>query len=92
VSAESILSRARRRAEPFQEPVRTVGDMTDPPHVCAGCHLEIAVDEDFVRAEPYTRTVVEQGTIEQFVYLPGELEAFHVACAPMRDHRYRILV
>ena len=66
--------------------------MTDVPRICARCHLSIAADEDFVRAEPYTRTVVEQGRSEQVVYLPGELEQFHVACAPMRDHRYRILV
>lgn len=72
--------------------MRTFADMTDDRRICARCHLEIAVDESFVRAEPYTRTVVEQGTREQFVYLPGELEQFHVACAPMRDHRYRILV
>jgi hypothetical protein len=54
--------------------------------------LEIAVDEDFVRAEPYTPSVVEQASGEQVVYLPGALQQFHVACAPMRDHRYRILV
>jgi hypothetical protein len=66
--------------------------MTDEPRVCARCHLSIAADEDFVRAEPYTRTVVEQDEREQVVYLPGELEQFHIACAPMRDHRYRILV
>jgi hypothetical protein len=66
--------------------------MTDAPHICARCHLEIAVDENFVRAEPYTRTVVEQDNGEQVVYVPGALQQFHVACAPMRDHRYRILV
>jgi hypothetical protein len=66
--------------------------MTDDRHICARCHLEIAPNEDFVRAEPYTRTVVQGGSREQFVYLPGALEQFHVACAPMRDDRYRILV
>ena len=66
--------------------------MTDVPRICARCHLSIAADEDFVRAEPYTPTVVEQDQGEQTVWLPGELEQFHVACAPMRDHRYRILV
>ena len=66
--------------------------MTDEPRPCARCHLAIAVDEDFVRAEPYTRMTVEQGRGEQVVYLPGELEQFHVACAPIRDHHYRILV
>jgi hypothetical protein len=66
--------------------------MTDMPRTCARCHLAIAVDEDFVRAEPYTATVVEQSSGEQTVWLPGDLEQFHVGCAPMRDHRYRILV
>jgi hypothetical protein len=66
--------------------------MTDERHVCARCQLEIAPDEDFVRAEPYTRTVVEEAPNERHVYLPGRLEEFHIACAPMRDHRYRILV
>jgi hypothetical protein len=66
--------------------------MTDVPRICARCHLSIAADEDFVRAEPYTPTVVEQSAGEQTVWLPGELEQFHVGCAPIRDHRYRILV
>jgi len=66
--------------------------MTDDRHICARCYLEIAVDEDFVRAEPYTPSVVEQANGAQVVYLPGALQQFHVACAPMRDHRYRILV
>jgi hypothetical protein len=66
--------------------------MTDELRTCARCHLTIAVDEDFVRAEPYTETVVAHANGEQTVYLPGELEQFHVGCAPMRDHRYRILV
>ena len=66
--------------------------MTDERRICARCYLAIAVDEDFVRAEPYTRTTVELGADEQVVYLPGEVEQFHVACAPMRDDRYRILV
>ena len=66
--------------------------MTDDRHICARCHLSIAANEDFVRAEPYTPTVVEQHSGSQTVWLPGELEQFHVGCAPMRDHRYRILV
>jgi len=41
--------------------------MTDMPRICARCHLTIAVDEDFVRAEPYTPTVVEQSAGEQTV-------------------------
>jgi hypothetical protein len=73
--------------------MRTFADMTDEPRVCARCHLAIAVDEDFVRAEPYTRTIVEHGPGDDHaVWLPGELVRFHVACAPMHDHRYRILV
>jgi len=65
--------------------------MADSPHLCARCHLAIGADEAFVRAEPYDRTFVADGHGEQPVYVPGALVHFHVACAPSRDQRYRIL-
>ena len=45
-----------------------------------GSHVSIASDEDFVSAEPYAPSVVELPNGEQTVWLPGDLEQFHVAC------------
>ncbi|MGZ4794465.1 MAG: hypothetical protein ACXVJ7_15605 [Acidimicrobiia bacterium] len=65
--------------------------MLSTARICARCGQPILPDESFVVAEYLQQSHATGSTRPHTVYLPGPPEAFHIACAPINDHEYRIL-
>lgn len=59
--------------------------------MCPQCGGAITSQDARVWAEPLSRCEAAGSVREHVVYLPGDPQMFHAACAPQDDAVYRVL-